>query len=102
MPVTCPYGAEIKPGLQTYVYGYEIATQIAEEIAEAPILGNLVDALDWVVFDLQWVADHGPFDYPVFNAVDFTSITTLAEKVKSYVDAWLWANFCQCAARPGG
>lgn len=102
MAVTCPYGSEIKPGVQPYVYGYEVATQIAEQLSDYPLIGNIVDSLDWVVYDLQWVSDHGPFDFPTFTMFDFLDLVSLAGKVKDYFNAYLWAAFCQCAARPGG
>lgn len=102
MPVTCPFGAQVKPGLQPFVYGWEIAVQVAEQFTDYPIIGNVVDSLDWVVFDVQWVADHGPLEYPVFTALDFVDKLALAAKMKDYFDAFLWDKFCECKPHPDG
>lgn len=102
MTVTCPYGGGIKAGLQAYVYGYEVATQIAEQFLDYPIIGNIVDALDWVVFDLQRIADNGPLEYPIFEPLDFTNKILLVNKVRLYFEAWLWDHFCECLPLPDG
>lgn len=102
MALTCPYGSELKPGVEQFILGSSFLVEIAQQFLEIPLIGNALDFISWTLFDLQYISDNGPFDYPVITTDDYLSGQTIVPKLLAYVNAWLWDKFCQCQTPPGG
>jgi hypothetical protein len=99
---TCPYGSQLKPEVNLFILGASVMVELAAQFLEIPIVGNVLDFLNWTMFDMQWIADNGPFDYPEITEQDYVDKPALAVKVLNYANAWMWDKFCECQSPPGG
>lgn len=103
MPVTCPYGSEMKPATDTFVSLATVWTEMSSYLVDLiPFLGWINDTLNIVIFDMDDLCKKGPYDYPTVLDVDWTSEDSAMRAVLAYAKPFLWDKFCRCKTLPGG
>lgn len=72
------------------------------QLIETYIWGNILDAIDDVMIDVQQVCQNGPYDYPNMDEADGRGIIGYVGVAWEWINAFVWDKFCECKPNPDG